>query len=151
MSVLHPIFSRYSKSMDARSRKVVKFVISGGCAAATEFLVFFILHYVGLWLLGSHVISFLCGLGISFTLNKQWVFSKRGQGVSQFIAYVMLAIVNLVVGSGLLMLLTDVLDLPALISKLSVMASIAIWNFVIYERIIFRQKPNEPSANSSAN
>lgn len=129
--------------METRSRRIVKFVISGLCAAATEFLVFFVLHNLDLQLVASHVLSFLCGLAVSFTLNKQWVFSRKGQGVSQFAAYTTLALVNIVVGSVLLVLLTDTLGVPAIISKLGVMAAIATWNFIIYERIIFRHKDQD--------
>jgi len=141
MLVCDPIVSVYYTSMEMRSRKIVKFVISGGMAAGTEFTIFFILHSLGLLLIASHVLSFLCGLGVSFTLNKRWVFSHKGKGTSQFAAYTLLALVNLTLGSGLIILLNDGFNIPTLLSKVLVMAIIATWNFIIYERIIFKHKP----------
>lgn len=118
---------------------ILKFLMSGATAAATEFVVFLILHEIGIPLFIANALSFMCGLGVSFTLNKQWVFVKKGGGTQQFTMYFALACINLLVSSGLLSLFVHQLGLRPSIAKLVTMVLIASWNYLIYQKIIFKK------------
>lgn len=69
------------------SHRFLRFLISGGSAAAVEYASFFILQTtLGLeWLLASQSLSFVCGFVISFLLNRHWVFRSEPPraGISQ--------------------------------------------------------------------
>jgi putative flippase GtrA len=125
-----------------RYHKVLKFLLSGGTAAAVEYAVFLTLHKVGMWLLLANALSFMCGLVVSFTLNKHWVFSHKGAATRQFIMYLTLALANLCISSGLIYLLVHSVELPAQLAKLCVMALVACWNYVIFRNIIFKKTGN---------
>ena len=121
-----------------RHSKILKFLMSGSLAASTEYVTFLALHAIGLMLVLANALSFSCGLIISFLLNKHWVFSRKGNGPKQFVMYATLAGINLIIGSGLIVLLVHGLQLPAFLAKLCVMGLIATWNYVIFKKVIFK-------------
>lgn len=117
--------------------KVIKFIISGGSAAATEYLLFIVLHSLAVHILVANSLSFASGLFISFSLNKLWVFKVAGNSKLQFGSYAILAIVNLCISNALLWLAVKELGVQPLIAKLACMALIATWNYLIFSRFIF--------------
>ncbi len=122
-------------------QKLARFIISGGSAACTEYLVFYLLHSLG----GVHIIlansiSFCCGLIVSFSLNKLWVFKVAGNSKVQFGSYLALALVNLCISNALIWVAVEVLTIPALIAKLTIMITIAVWNYLIFSRFIFARR-----------
>lgn len=127
---------------------IFKFLMSGAAAAATEFIVFVVLHEIDLPLFVANALSFMCGLVVSFTLNKQWVFTKKGGGPQQFTMYFVLACINLLISSGLLSLFVHGLGLRPSIAKLISMILIATWNYVIYQKIIFKKSPHAGRQNN---
>jgi putative flippase GtrA len=117
---------------------VLRFLISGSVAAGTEYAVFLILHGSGLKLVLANVISFCCGLVVSFLLNKHWVFSHKSNGSRQFAAYTTVALINLLISSAILVVLVNKIHIPAFIAKFCVMLLIASWNYVIFKKLIFK-------------
>jgi putative flippase GtrA len=128
----------------SKYHSVFKFLFTGGLAALTEYIVFLTLHHVTtMALVLANSLSFLCGLVISFTLNKHWVFGRKGNGGRQFGMYFVLACVNLLIGNGLIVLLVDHVSLPPFIGKLCVMMLIASWNFFIFQNFVFRARAKQ--------
>lgn len=121
------------------SRQLIRFLISGGSAAALEYGLFLLMTA---WWSGqglvfvAQTVSFMAGMVVSFGLNKYWSFQSTGHTGRQFVQYAGLAFLNIVLSnlvlSGLL-----ALAVPALVAKLIVMAMVAAWNFVIFQRLIF--------------
>jgi putative flippase GtrA len=107
-------------------------------AAVVEYTAFLVLHGIGLLLVLANVISFCCGFVVSFLLNKHWVFSRKSGGPVQFVAYAALALINISISSGLLVVLVHRLHIPAFIAKVCVMLLIASWNYAIFKKLIFR-------------
>lgn len=125
--------------------KVIRFLMSGGVSALVEYSTFLLLHGLGLVLVLANALSFSCGLVVSFLLNKHWVFSHKGSARKQFAQYLVLAGVNLAAGSGVIVVLVHGLGLRPFVAKLCVMVMVAAWNFVIYQKIIFRHpEPGSP-------
>lgn len=123
----------------AKYTKVFKFLMSGGLAAGTEYLTFFVLHELGVVLLLANAMSFMGGLVVSFLLNKHWVFSHKGAASRQFGMYVTLAVINLLISSGIIYVLVHTAQLSPLVAKLGVMALIASWNYIIFRNVIFKK------------
>ena len=123
--------------------RLARFVITGGVAAAVEYGVFMMLHALGLHILLANTLSFLCGLGVSFSLNRLWVFRSKAAASTQFGMYFTLAIVNLLISDALIWLGVNKLSIYPLYAKLITMVLIAAWNYGIYRKIIFvHQGPN---------
>jgi putative flippase GtrA len=119
---------------------VIKFITSGGLAALTEYSVFLVLHHVDVQLILANALSFCCGLVVSFTLNKHWVFSRKGNGSQQFVLYACLAVINLFLSSALIVFLVHVVRIPPIVSKICVMGLIASWNYIIFQKVIFKHR-----------
>lgn len=127
--------------MRIQGSKVVKFIVSGGGAATVEYGLFAILSVLHTPLVIAHTVSFLCGLIISFTLNKVWVFSSRGNIKRQLISYGILASVNIVIGNCFIWILVEHSVVHALLAKLIVMSALSLWNYLFFLRIIFKPSP----------
>ncbi len=119
--------------------KFLRFLISGGTAAAIEYTTFLLLE----WsmqsdsLLLNQTLSFLAGLITSFLLNRNWVFKSNGNGRTQFTKYLLLAGINLAIGNLVIATLVEHLGLAAEVAKILVMALIAIWNYALLSVLVF--------------
>ena len=126
--------------------RVFRFLISGGCAAATEYLIFIVLQAT----LGpdaltlSQSFSFACGFVVSFLMNRLWVFNSGGAWTSDLMRYSLLAAINLVLGNIAIDFFVGPASLHPLVAKLAVMVLIAAWNYLIFSRVVFRQN-GDPS------
>lgn len=126
----------------SRHKQLVRYLLSGGSAFFTEFLMFLLLYNVLGWpLYVANSLSFCSGLVISFTLNRRWTFGGGPQynrsGRAQFGLYVLLAGINLVFTNIAIGMLA-VAGLRAFAAKLLVMAIIVAWNFLIFKFLIFK-------------
>lgn len=130
---------KYLKKIVHKNQKIIKFLVSGGSAALVEYATFALLIYLFLdYLLVVNAISFMFGLLVSFSLNKHWVFKNKNDTKRQFVRYIILACINLAVGGLMLYILVSMLGLGVLIAKLIMMTLIAIWNYAIFSKIIFK-------------
>lgn len=123
--------------------RVLRFLASGLSAAATEYLAFISLRTV----LGDDMLiicqslSFMCGFLVSFYLNRKWVFASSGSHNKELVSSLVLAGVNIVISSAIILLLVTRVDLDSRIAKVIVMGFVAVWNYVIYKTLIFKSQP----------
>ncbi len=124
------------------SGRLIRFLISGGSAAAAEYLAFILLQMTlgESWLVLSQTASFACGFIVSFLLNRSWVFRSSGAVKSELLKYIAVAGINLFAGNVAILLLTGPAELNQYISKLLVMMSIAGWNYLIFSKLVFKQR-----------
>ncbi len=129
-----------------KHKKLVRFLITGGSAAAVEYIVFLLLALLLAALQSgtiiAQVLSFCTGLLVSFFLNKHWSFQSKGSAKQEFVRYFILAVINLIISTVFLWLLIEAVGLYAWVAKLIVMAMIAFWNFFLFQKFIFRAQPN---------
>ena len=125
-----------------RLKKPLKFLVAGVTAAVTEYVAFMAL------LLISHVIfantvSFCLGLLVSYHLNRHWVFNSGG-GATRFGAYVLLAMMNLLLSNIIVLALTENISVNVYIAKFIAMGMIAVWNYLIFSKLLFRNRSSTP-------
>lgn len=119
-------------------KRITKFITSGIAAALTEYSLFttlFLLFGTNLFIANS--VSFLCGLTVSFLLNKHWVFQSKRRYHTELIKYTTLAIINLGISTIALYVTVTSLGIDAKIAKIIVMGFVAIWNYALFSRLIF--------------
>jgi putative flippase GtrA len=125
-----------------RIPRPLKFLLAGGSAAIVEYFLFVLLLALTekKYVLLIQAISFSGGFIVSFTCNKLWVFSsgQSGKTYHELGKYAVLATVNLVISGFLLWLLVENLLQNTYVSKLIVMVVIAVWNYFIFQKIIFK-------------
>lgn len=125
-----------------KSRKQLRYLISGGVGFISEYLIFFVLYYLSHALVVSNSISFICGLIITFTLHKLWSFSGnyKLETKKQLSLYSVLALINFALTNILIVLLVRHLHIIAYIAKVLVMILIVCWNYLIINRFVFHHK-----------
>lgn len=127
------------------AQKQVRYLLSGGLAAAIEYILFAFLFYLAFSQsqLGlAQTLSYLVGLVVAFTLHAFWTFRSQqtpGRLRQQFILYGFTAIVNLLL-SGLIIKLLYHYAVPAWLAKGIVMAVVVLWNYTILNSYIFQAK-----------
>jgi putative flippase GtrA len=124
------------------ARRLTRFLITGVGAAVVEYFFFILLQTISKStnIFVHQTISFLCGFAISFILNKKWVFKSDSSKKDELIKYSILAIINLVLSNILIVTLVSIVGVAPWFAKLVVMTSVAIWNYIIYQRIIFKKE-----------
>ena len=127
------------------SNRFVRFVASGGSAAAVEYSTFVVLQTsLGKgWLLFSQPISFAAGFIVSFLLNRSWVFRSSGTVHTELAKYSLMAIMNLIAGDLMIAVLTGAFHLNQFLSKLLVMTIIASWNYVLFSTLVFKPRTDK--------
>lgn len=114
-----------------------RFLASGTGAAMCEFLTFLLLtHFVQANIFWSQTISFLIGLVVSYSLNRLWVFESTRQVRHELPLYTILAMANLIL-TNLLMYFVIKTGILSWAAKILVMACAALWNYVIFQKLIF--------------
>ncbi len=123
------------------SARIFRFLVSGGSAAAVEYVAFIALQWsLGPnWLYVNQSLSFAMGFVVSFSLNRTWVFQSSNSLSTELIKYGLIAVCNLAAGNVVIGVLAGPLGLNEYLSKFVVMALIASWNYLIFSKLVFRQ------------
>lgn len=138
-------FNKISQVLSGRYGLYLRFLISGAVAAVADIGSLYLLtDFIGLWYLNSAILAFMISLVVSFSLQKFWTFNDqridseivRKQGL----AYIMLAIVNLLANTSLMYVFVDVLKWHYLVSQIIAGILIAISSFLIYRNFIFKRE-----------
>ena len=126
--------------MNDTTKRVSRFLIQGVTAAVVEYVLFVLINLVvgDQWVVVSHVISSIGGFIVSFTLNRMWVFKSTGNPKKQLVKYLILAVINVIIGSLLIKGLVSLAAIDPLIAKFITMVMIAGWNYFIFQKLIFR-------------
>ena len=119
----------------------IKYIISGGTAAAVDLgLLYIFTDVIGLWYLYSAIISFIFSLLTSFLLHKFWTFRENSlkRIKKQFIFFCALAFLNLGINTILMYIAVELLGIWYILSQFFIMGFIAFMNFVVNKTITFK-------------
>ena len=117
--------------------KIGKYGIFGVITAGLEFVIFMVLS-MWIHIYAASALSFLVGLVTSFVFNKFVVF-KNSKKVTrrEVVQFFALGLVNSQLSS--LITLVAVLVVPRSVAKIISMGTIATWNYVLMNFIIFKK------------
>lgn len=73
-----------------KKKELIRFLVGGGTAVITDYLVYKVLLYIGLNMSISKGTSFICGSIVGFVINKLWTFESKNFIKSEVIKYVIL-------------------------------------------------------------
>lgn len=128
-----------------KDSRLLRYAISGLSAFLADYGSFLFLYYLlHLPILVSNSLSFIISLAISFGLNRNWTFKDSTTFVfkahQQILMFVLLSFINFLLSNSLIYLLNVRAHLTAAVAKLVVICCIALWNYVIYQQLIFKKK-----------
>lgn len=125
------------------SPAALRYLLVGSATFIIEYIVFYILYVFLHWnLLLANSLSFGVGLATSFSLNRIWAFKQQEfqrPVHHQAMLYIALALTNLFINNAIVASLNAV-GLDPRIGKIVAIATIALWNFLIFRAIIFKGK-----------
>lgn len=122
-----------------KSAQFRKYIIIGITSVLIDFLILYCLtDLIGLYYLLSKTISYFIVFWYSFLLNKFWAFKSNKYFIRHLVLYSFLVIINYIIASGLMYLLTDIFSFYYLVSNLFVIGFITVWNFAIYKKVIYK-------------
>ena len=126
--------------MNKLIKQIFKFGIVGGIAFIIDYTLLYILtEYIGIHYLISSIISFTISVIFNYILSVKWVFNvKRKQGTREFIIFIILSLIGLLINSLIMYLMVDICNIYYMISKLISTFIVMVYNFIT--RKIFIEK-----------
>lgn len=122
------------------SSLLFKYLSGGLFTALTEYAIFVALIFFSVSLLAANTISFVIALIVSFSINRNLVFTDQAgykrSASKQLVFYSFLALFNLII-SNLLITVLAIVVVP-LLAKIISMGIIAGYNLAIYRLGIFK-------------
>lgn len=82
-------------------KELLKFLVGGGSAVITDYVVYRMLLSVGTNMSLSKAISYICGAIIGFIINKLWTFESKGFSKLEIIRYILLYAVSAGINAGI--------------------------------------------------
>jgi putative flippase GtrA len=119
--------------------RVLKFLATGAIGISVNLLVFHLLHIFGAAYLVGSIAGFLVAVFVGFVLQKYWTFDDRSpeRSRTQFVQYVILALFNLVINTGIVYVLIGRLNVYYLAAQAIGAALVAIDSYLFYRFFIF--------------
>ena len=119
----------------------IRYIVTGLSAFVIEYLVFLLLfRLMDVSTLISNPIAVTTGFIYSFLLNKFWSFRSRSRMGIQFLMYLALFLINMLISSAVIYAGETMFSISPVLMKPITMCMIAMWNFVIYKKIIYADK-----------
>ena len=121
-------------------RQIIRFGIVGGLAFVIDYGVYALLTQVfSVYYILASVISFSLSVIFNYILSITWVFDvNKKQGVKEFIIFIVLSVIGLLLNSLILYLSVELLHIHNLIGKIIATIIVMIYNFIT--RKIFIEK-----------
>jgi len=141
LTVLH---ARMEMLLGARAYHLVRYLISGGTAAASNLgFLFLLVHFVHVHYLYASVIAFIMSVGVSFAMQKFWTFQDTllHDVHIQFSRYLVVLLVNLTLNTLLMYLFVEKMGLWYLSAQILATAIVAIVGYFGYKYFVFRGRP----------
>lgn len=131
--------------------KFIRYVLVGGSAVIVDFAVFeIILLVIGAdnsITLFSHsaapekianTAAVIIGFIYSFVLNRTWAFKSEDNAAKQIILMLILLALNTFISSEAISFMGRTIGIPFVIAKPVMQVAVALWNYFIYDKIIYR-------------
>lgn len=133
-----------------KSSKPIRFAAIGALNTLLDFGILFILKSLGVPIVVANIISTSIAFSISFTLNKKYTFKTSDTNVKREIAlFIAVTLFGLWVLQNLVITLaspvitgifTTSSGVTLLIAKLAATVVSMIWNYIMYDRVVFVHK-----------
>ena len=117
-----------------------RYVFVGGIATVVDWGVQYGLTEAGIHYLVSAVFAFFAGLAVNFLLSKIFVFKAEKARVGtalEFAAYAAIGAAGLLLTVGIMYVLTDLLHLHYMLSKVAATFIVLFWNYFARKKLVY--------------
>ena len=121
-------------------QQIIKFGIVGGLAFLIDYGIYALLTEVfSVYYILASIISFTLSVIFNYILSIKWVFDvNKKQGIKEFITFIILSVIGLIINSIILYLTVELIHIHKLIAKIIATAVVMVYNFIT--RKIFIEK-----------
>lgn len=129
--------------MTSPSYRVVRYIISGGTAAAANLSILYILtEFFGVWYLASSIAAVCVGWVVAFLLQKFWAFQspELDRVHIQLSLHTLLSLANIALNTVLLYMFVEWGHLWYIVAQIIASGLLACMNYFVYKRYIFPSK-----------
>ncbi|MBI2673860.1 MAG: GtrA family protein [Candidatus Zambryskibacteria bacterium] len=130
----------YKFSLYLYNHRVVRFLFSGGLAAAANIIPLFVLvHFFYIWYLLAAVVAFITAVAVSFMMQKFFTFNDytREKIKQQTVLYLGIQIFNLCLNTLLMYVGVDLLHIHYILAQVLISGMMAVYNFFVYKHLVF--------------
>jgi putative flippase GtrA len=130
-----------------KTKELLRFLVGGGSAVVTDYILYRLLIFAGLNLSVSKAISFICGAAVGFVINKLWTFESKKFSKGEILRYVILyavtAAINALVNKGVLILF-DI----SILAFLCATGVSTVLNFLGQKFFVFRKEVKDEAVDN---
>ena len=129
--------------LGVRALRLVRYLIAGGTAAATNLAVLFLLVHMGnMYYVYASVLAFLFSIIVSFTMQKFLTFQDMPlhDTHKQFARYLIIIFMNLTLNTLLIYFFVEITGMWYLLAQFITTAIIAIIGYFGYSRFVFKSR-----------
>lgn len=139
----------FVKTQYEKHGQKVRFGMVGIANTALDFALLFLFVHLGLGVILANILSTGTAFTFSFFVNKSFTFKNTGGNkIKQFALFVVITLIGLWVLQPLVILAVSALLAPLsweaalvlFIAKLFATVVSLIWNYLLYSRLVFKQK-----------
>lgn len=122
-------------------KELLLYLVVGGVATVTEWLMFFVLEKIAVHYMLATVIAYVIATFVNWLAGRVLVFKESKKAVIREIIEIYLAsIVGLLLNLGLMWLMVDAFDFNEMLSKIIATGLVFLYNFLIRKLVIYKQK-----------
>jgi putative flippase GtrA len=143
MAWLVSIHRSIEAALGARAYHLLRYLMSGAAAAASNLLALFLLVQFGrMHYLYASVIAFLASVAVSFTLQKFWTFQDMfiHDVRAQFTRYSAVVLANLTLNTALMYVFVERASLWYVFAQVLTTSIVAVVGYVAYKHFVFRER-----------
>ena len=125
--------------MNKLINKIIRFSVVGGIATIIDFAFLYIFkEFLNINIIIANTLSFIISVTYNYIASITWVFNvnKNKNKNVQFILFIVLSVVGLIINNIILYVLTDKLNIYYLISKVIATIIVMIFNFVTRKKFL---------------
>lgn len=148
--MLKTLYQKMEALFGVRVFQLIRYVFSGGTAAASNVAMLFLLVEFGkLYYLYASILAFIFSLAISFTLHKFLTFRNSGTHDIhvQFGRYLLVILGNLALNTAFVYVLVEKAGMWYLFAQILAAALIAITGYIGYKYFVFRTPPQDKKSD----
>ena len=122
------------------TKEMLSYVFVGGMTTLVNYVVYFILLKIhSHWLIANSISWFFAVLFAYYT-NKRYVFKSKNEVKKEFISFVLLRFMTLLIENVCRYLLIDLMNIQPMISKILVSFITILSNYVLCKFKIFKEE-----------
>ena len=128
------------EKMKDDTKEIVSYVFVGGMTTLVNYVVYFILLKIHSHWLIANSISWIFAVLFAYYTNKRYVFKSTNNIKKEFISFILLRFMTLLIENICLYLLIDLLNLQPMISKVCVSFITILSNYILCKFKIFKEE-----------